>query len=678
MRISKKIKAWLMTALILSMSLTGVGAAIAMQATPVQAASITSAPGFQSAENHKIPTEYQWVARVVKNRTKATPFGDVTWATAGPVPGATSKNGYNDFNFAFNVYDPKAAANKGNFGVFYDRIGNYQGRDIDMSMTVLDWIVPNAGLGDDHAGTDQLWQLVGIDKASLGTLVPALRVRYDFFDHVTHDPLPVFGNFTFYDIDDMQALYIRDQTAQIIHNVFATKDSIVNYQAIGNGQLYYEDTHIGTNADDKKSSITLAYGQSSSFDMTWCGSNAITKLDRITRLSSAYNPEARKKLTEPTMSYDPVTEYYIALDAKGIARQEPALPVKMVTDSDEKRVKDDLLNNRYEEYTYEIDHDVQDARPEFYFDQYTFEDPVDPILDVRNVKVVNDELKDVTYMFTTQTDAKNKVIARATSAAVAHSDFYGHTYTYLITVGIKPGMSLAPYQDPEHKDQAKIDDVAKVTIDNESRTSNVVHTHVKFRDPKAEKFVSADGTGNETSMNVDYTKPYTYRLDFQVPDTQKTLSKLVLSDPIEPVQTVQSVKIVDDLTGKDITDKGKLNINKDTQAVDWTADEPDTFHGKLLHKYVTVLLNNTPDLLKYLNKETGKIEVPNHGTMDYGEKPVDTPKTTVTPPEDPGSVTKKIEIGSDTSVRIEDINKAIAALKAGAEKAADTAKKATK
>jgi hypothetical protein len=93
---------------------------------------------------------------------------------------------------------------------------------------------------------------------------------------------------------------------------------------------------------------------------------------------------------------------------------------------------------------------------------------------------------------------------------------------------------------------------------------------------------------------------------------------------------------------------------------------------------VTVRLNNTPDLLKYLNKETGKIEVPNHGTMDYGEKPVDTPKTTVTPPEDPGSVTKKIEIGSDTSVRIEDINKAIAALKAGAEKAADTAKKATK
>jgi hypothetical protein len=89
---------------------------------------------------------------------------------------------------------------------------------------------------------------------------------------------------------------------------------------------------------------------------------------------------------------------------------------------------------------------------------------------------------------------------------------------------------------------------------------------------------------------------------------------------------------------------------------------------------VTVLLKNTPDLLKYLNKETGKIEVPNHGTMDYGDKPIDTPPTKVTPPEDPGSVTKKIEIGADTSVRIEDINKAITALKAGAEKAAETAK----
>jgi hypothetical protein len=201
-----------------------------------------------------------------------------------------------------------------------------------------------------------------------------------------------------------------------------------------------------------------------------------------------------------------------------------------------------------------------------------------------------------------------------------------------------------------------------------------VHTHVKFRDPDAKKYVSVDGSGTETSMAVDYTKPYTYRLDFQVPDTKDKLDKLVLSDAIEPVQTVQSVKVVDDLTGKDITDQGKLNINKDTQAVDWTADKPDTFHGKLLHKYVTVLLKNTPDLLKYLNKETGKIEVPNHGTMDYGDKPIDTPPTKVTPPEDPGSVTKKIEIGADTSVRIEDINKAITALKAGAEKAAETAK----
>lgn len=678
MTIGNKLKAWLMTALTLSASLAGVGAAIATQVTPVQAASITTAPGYQSADHNNIPTTFEWVAKVVKGITKATPFGDVTWATAGPVPGATWKTGYNDFNYAFNVYDPKAIANKGNFGVFYDTIGNYQGRLVDMTATVVDWIVPNAALGDDHAGTDQLWQLVGIDKASMGTLVPALRMRYDFFDHVTHKPLQVFGNFTFYDIDDMQALYLPPQTAGIVHNVYATDDTIVNYQAIGNGQFYYENTHIGTNADDKKSSISLAYGQSSSFDLIWCGSNAITKLDRITRMGSAYNADARTNLVQPTMTYDPVTEYYLALDAKAIARQEPAVPTKMVTDSDENRVKDNWLKDRYEDYTYENEHDVQDVRPEFYFNEYFWEDQVDPILDIKDIKVVNDELKDVTYMFTISTDKNNKVTGRANSTALAHSDFYGHTYTYKIHVGIKPGMSLAPYQDPDHADEAKIDNEFKVSQDNQVRTSNVVHTHVKFRDPKAEKFVSADGTGNETSMNVDYTKPYTYRLDFQVPDTQKTLSKLVLSDPIEPVQTVQSVKIVDDLTGKDITDKGKLNINKDTQAVDWTADEPDTYHGKLLHKYVTVLLNNTPDLLKYLNKETGKIEVPNHGTMDYGEKPVDTPKTEVTPPEDPGSVTKKIELGSDTSVRIEDINKAIAALKAGAEKAADTAKKATK
>ncbi|WP_063516935.1 hypothetical protein [Schleiferilactobacillus harbinensis] len=147
MTIGNKLKAWLMTALTLSASLAGVGAAIATQVTPVQAASITTAPGYQSADHNNIPTTFEWVAKVVKGITKATPFGDVTWATAGPVPGATWKTGYNDFNYAFNVYDPKAIANKGNFGVFYDTIGNYQGRLVDMTATVVDWIVPKRCFG---------------------------------------------------------------------------------------------------------------------------------------------------------------------------------------------------------------------------------------------------------------------------------------------------------------------------------------------------------------------------------------------------------------------------------------------------------------------------------------------------------------------------------------------------
>jgi fimbrial isopeptide formation D2 family protein len=671
---SEQIKLRMTRAATLLTVLLGILVTLLVSTGAAHAAPISSAPGFRPAESSSIPTGYGWVAHVTK-LTKATPFGDVTWAKAGPVPGATFGNGYNDHNYAFNVYDPKAIANKGNFGVFYDTIGDYYGRKIDMSMTVEDWIVPDASKGDDHAGTDQLWQLVGIDKASLGTLVPALRVRYDFFDHVTHEPLKVFGNFTFYDIDDMQAVYYPPQTAQIIHNVYARSNTIVNYQAIGDGQLYYEDQHIGTDGDDPKSTISLTYGQSSSFDLTWCGSNALGKLDRITALTGTYNSEARKNLVQPTMTYDPVTEYYIALDARGILPQEPAVPTKMVTDSDENRVKDNLLKDRYEDYTYENDHDVQDVRPEFYFKSYTFSDQIDPVLDVKDVKVVNDQLKDVTYMFTANTDKDNKVTFRATDAALSHSDFYGHTYTYKIHVGIKPGASLAAYQDPDHPDQAKIDNVSQVTIDDQTRESNVVHTHVKFRDPLAAKYVSADGTGTNTTMNVDYTKPYTYRLDFQVPDTQKTLAKIVLTDNVEPVQTVQSVKVIDDLTGKDITDQGKLS---DGQPTTWTADQPDTYHGKVLHMYVAVKLNNTADLLKYLNKDTGNVEVPNHGSLDYGEKPVDTPTTHVIPPKVEGSVDKKIELNTtDGQAKIEDVIAALAKLQSDAAAATNDSKAAS-
>lgn len=147
---------------------------------------------------------------------------------------------------------------------------------------------------------------------------------------------------------------------------------------------------------------------------------------------------------------------------------------------------------------------------------------------------------------------------------------------------------------------------------------------------------------------MDFGKRYVYKAVAAVPD-DVDLSSLSIKDKILPeVQNIKDVTVYDDDdSGKDVTSQGKLDVNKNTGEVEWSAKDPKVWHGKHLRMLIGTTLINTPKLQDYLNKDTNKIEVPNTAHLIFNGKDQPSNKTEVTPKTPNVSVDKKIEVNSD-------------------------------
>lgn len=321
-----------------------------------------------------------------------------------------------------------------------------------------------------------------------------------------------------------------------------------------------------------------------------------------------------------------------------------------------KSVTHDMLENRYEQYHYQIVHSVPDVRDRFKYSEYRITDNLDNILniDTGSIRVYNRENQDVTHMFTVTLSSGNNLSVIAKGDTLALDDFYRETYKISFDATVKPGKSLKDHADPKHKNQAVIDNQSKVITDNGSADSNIVTTNIPFTNEKDEKFVSYDGLGDTKSLkDVDFGKKYTYRVEATVPDNVD-IDYLALKDTIEPeVQNIKGVKVYDyddkNAAGnaKEITDQGKLEIDNKTGKVSWTANNPSAWHGKHLKMFIDTTLINTPKLLDYLNKDNNMIEVPNESHFLFNKEDIPSNITHVTPNTPKASADKKIEVSGD-------------------------------
>lgn len=655
-------------------------------------------PKGVKAEGAKIPGQYGFRPKIMKGITKVSPFGGTSadWSTS-----STNTEGKSHSWDAFRL---KGNDNlKGKIGVYYSNVGNdpVSGKTIDLKVTLNDWKV-NAYKWDHSTDPakkvtlENPYAAFGVDDFEIFTPGDgALAYRLDFIDHDTGKPLKLNTQMTFLDIDGNQWVGFDSSTYSKIDNVYYGDQEGKTWLSYMNkmGKNYiYSDANLhhealpdgsGTlKSTDLYGGITTTVSNADHMNITWVygtntGKKAVESQNELLANNgywqlndSNYDADADKNKIGTIASSiwnGNFNHAYLAFGGKAITKDKPLDPKKFVSDKDEgtnvpseiggiKSVTHDMLENRYEQYHYQIVHSVPDVRDRFKYSEYRITDNLDNILniDTGSIRVYNRENQDVTHMFTVTLSSGNNLSVIAKGDTLALDDFYRETYKISFDATVKPGKSLKDHADPKHKNQAVIDNQSKVITDNGSADSNIVTTNIPFTKEKDEKFVSNDGLGNTKSLvDVDFGKKYTYRVEATVPDNVD-IDSLAIKDTIEPdVQNIKGVKVYDyddkDAAGnaKEITDQGKLEIDNKTGKISWTANDPANWHGKHLKMFIDTTLINTPKLLDYLNKDTSMIEIPNEAHFLFNKEDIPSNITHVSPKTPKASADKKIEVSGD-------------------------------
>lgn len=655
-------------------------------------------PKGVKAEGAKIPGQYGFRPKIMKGITKVSPFGGTSadWSTS-----STNTEGKSHSWDAFRL---KGNDNlKGKIGVYYSNVGNdpVSGKTIDLKVTLNDWKV-NAYKWDHSTDPakkvtlENPYAAFGVDDFEIFTPGDgALAYRLDFIDHDTGKPLKLNTQMTFLDIDGNQWVGFDSSTYSKIDNVYygdqEGKTWLSYMNKMGKNYIYSDANQHNTalpdgsgtlTSKDLYGGITTTVSNADHMNITWVygtntGKKAVESQNELLANNgywqlndSNYDADADKNKIGTIASSiwnGNFNHAYLAFGSKAITKDKPLDPKKFVSDKDEgtnvpseiggiKSVTHDMLENRYEQYHYQIVHSVPDVRDRFKYSEYRITDNLDNILniDTGSIRVYNRENQDVTYMFTVTLSSGNNLSVIAKGDTLALDDFYRETYKISFDATVKPGKSLKYHADPKHKNQAVIDNQSKVITDNGSADSNIVTTNIPFTKEKDEKFVSNDGLGNTKSLvDVDFGKKYTYRVEATVPDNVD-IDSLAIKDTIESdVQNIKGVKVYDyddkDAAGnaKEITDQGKLEIDNKTGKISWTANDPANWHGKHLKMFIDTTLINTPKLLDYLNKDTSMIEIPNEAHFLFNKEDIPSNITHVTPNTPKASADKKIEVSGD-------------------------------
>lgn len=655
-------------------------------------------PKGVKAEGAKIPGQYGFRPKIMKGITKVSPFGGTSadWSTS-----STNTEGKSHSWDAFRL---KGNENlKGKIGVYYSNVGSdpVSGKTLDMKITLNDWKI-NAYKWDHSTdpakkvALENPYAAFGVDDFEVFTPGDgALAYRLDFIDHDTGKPLKLNTQMTFLDIDGNQWVGFDSSTYSKIDNVYygdqEGKTWLSYMNKMGKNYIYSDANQHNTalpdgsgtlKSTDLYGGITTTVSNADHMNITWVygtntGKKAVESQNELLANNgywqlndSNYDADADKNKIGTIASSiwnGNFNHAYLAFGGKAITKDKPLDPKKFVSDKDEgtnvpseiggiKSVTHDMLENRYEQYHYQIVHSVPDVRDRFKYSEYRITDNLDNILniDTGSIRVYNRENQDVTHMFTVTLSSGNNLSVIAKGDTLALDDFYRETYKISFDATVKPGKSLKDHADPKHKNQAVIDNQSKVITDNGSADSNIVTTNIPFTKEKDEKFVSNDGLGNTKSLvDVDFGKKYTYRVEATVPDNVD-IDSLAIKDTIEPdVQNIKGVKVYDyddkDAAGnaKEITDQGKLEIDNKTGKISWTANDPANWHGKHLKMFIDTTLINTPKLIDYLNKDTSMIEIPNEAHFLFNKEDIPSNITHVSPKTPKASADKKIEVSGD-------------------------------
>ena len=515
----------------------------------------------QITDTTKIPADYTFFPDIQYSTngsqiTTTEPFGSWDYESIDTVEDGTEKPLKGIANIVWISKDDTSY--NGKIGMKYNNVGTYNGHTISLKVTYM---------GTTEKSSPNGFALIMYNN-SLGlrtsTSPYAVKIKYEFFDAETNEPITVKGYQSFGDIDAYQGLKI-DNYDKIYYAEDAAKNNlqVANY---GKGYENVIQSTIGNISEDPTNSAVIAYTfTGSEINFTWTSHLAYRfatqdnyspiivqcykdkdKENSITQaLNTYYYTDESGNLTNAASGGTRKSAVLtLRASSEKIVPSETKEPLKSVSD-----IKGDALSsnvvNKTDKFYFSVIHEVPGETTSNYYTSYVLTDKLDKSLTITkdDVVILNDATKmDVTSKFDiTVTEENGAYVVKATAKVDTLTDasFYNVAYNMVLGVSVKDGYDLSSYFND---DTYQIKNVANVTVNDNTKDSNDVT--VKLTENPT---LDIEKTTDKNLYNVGDTVNYTIKV------TQSKTNAVAKNVVIEDKIADADVELVDNSI--EITDK---------------------------------------------------------------------------------------------------------------------------
>lgn len=609
--------------------------------------------------NVEVPTasseassKYAVVAGFNEKKTEVKPFG-MEWG---------------------NVEDTYTISNptedkKGKIGILYTNVGNYEGKPLDLKITLMDW--------DRYINPD-IKTYITFEKSEIGHSQSGynwIDQVWEYVDHETGKPVKISGSFmTFADLDAKQYVEFSKETTDKIDKMYVSEDTWVDATQSPKGELKIGDVSSKTSNSDDKFAMVTALFDGGRMHFKW-GKDY-----------TGY-PKDEANMRDGNK---PLGAQFFAFSAKKPVKTELLKPAKRVSDADEKAKTENNLKVLSEKYSYEVSHTVPSEYEEFFYKSYVMSDTVPKELVVGKVEIVDETGKNVTDKFENKSN-KNELAYSAKADELKKGDFYGHTYTLKIEVNVDTKADISKLLDKDGN--FVIQNTARVSKDGNTKDTNPVKTKIKKLPNEIKKYILNKDHKLVEKLDLQKDENVDYVIEHHIGNGQD-IKSLKLSDDLEDVLDInKDVKVymkdstankaTDNVAGKtavndkammttkenagktkeekakdvkketpvdqskasnktqqsntenidftkgykDITKEGTLKVDEEKEIYEWTAKDPKALQGKEIFVEVKAKVKKDAKLDKYTAQDVASI--PNIADLIINDKDLRSNKVVV-------------------------------------------------
>lgn len=352
----------------------------------------------------------------------------------------------------FNIFEGQNHNKKGSMVARYYNVGQYNGRELDLKIIVKDWKIHNKQVNGGNISFEE--KKIAVSTSGFDWV----DMEWQFYDANTNKPVQVNGYFTISDVDLNQGIDLSPNTYGSVNKFYiANAKNQLWYNKVGGWHRISTDFSgdVPDTSFNDKYAFTFTFSQSA-LRFRW-------SVDWPKR-SSSTKPNYKNKNRA-------LGDYFFYTDVKP-APFDVEKPTKKVNLSNLRHPHD-----TNQELVYDVNFHMPTEAPGTYYSSVVLSDKLDSVLDVKNVKVYdNNTGADVSNHFNISTKGQQVEVSGKPSY-LSWGPFYNRTYRVRIRASINKG-SLDSIFSNRNVRNYNIPNIAKLTVNKRNRTTNKVNTSV--------------------------------------------------------------------------------------------------------------------------------------------------------------------------------------------------------